>query len=53
MRDSNFEHGASSNVQFEQNEIRFEIPKGTCDGWRMTRLNPLLVCLCSNDALYP
>ena len=39
-----YERGPSSRIQFKENKIHLDIPKSTCDGWTMTRLNPLLVC---------
>ena len=34
-----------------ENEINLEIPEDPCDGLSMTRLNPLVVCLCGNNAI--
>ena len=43
-RDVEFKHGPSSKVEFEENEIRLDIPTCvTCDGWNMKCLNKPLV----------
>ena len=43
-RDDKFEYGTSSKVEFEENEIRLDIPTNIlCDGWSMKCHNNLLV----------
>ena len=45
-RDDKFEYGPSSKVEFEENEIRLDIPTSVlCGGWSMKCHNKPLVCL--------
>ena len=43
VKQAGYEPGPASTVEFLEKEIHLDIPERNCNGWKMRRLNPLVV----------